>query len=50
MIEVVRCTCKGTQSSDYQDKMYGAQMRLANKDQKGTTGTCTICGAKHKIK
>ncbi len=42
--EIIKCTCKGTQASEYQDKVYGQYMRVVNADQKGTIGTCTICG------
>ena len=40
MTEVIRCTCK----HEHQDKFYGVQMRLVNKAQKGTIGTCKVFG------
>jgi hypothetical protein len=42
--EVIKCTCKGTQASEHQDKIYGSYMRVVNADQKGNIGTYTVCG------
>ena len=44
MIKTIRCTCK----SEFQDKRYGKNKRLANETTKGPGGTrgwrCTVCG------
>jgi hypothetical protein len=46
MVEILKCTC----SHKEQDKLHGSQMRVCNKDQKNQSATCTVCGAKHKVK
>jgi hypothetical protein len=46
MADIIKCSC----SHKGQDSLHGSQMRVCNKDQKGTTATCTVCGAKHKTK
>ena len=47
-VEVKRCSCAGTPAADFQDKTYGKGQRVMNSDAKGTSYTCTVCGAKHK--
>jgi hypothetical protein len=38
---IKKCTCK----SDYQDKKYGAGMRVHNLNKDETKAVCTVCGA-----
>ena len=38
------CKCAGTQSTDYQDKVYGKSKRVHNLCKAGTQSTCTCCG------
>lgn len=39
------CTCKGP-SVEYQESLYGKNMRLHNVSEDGKKFKCTICGAK----
>ena len=41
---VMRCTC----THRYQDRIYGAQMRLHNRSQKDGGATCTVCGTEKR--
>jgi len=46
----IKCTCKGTPAADYQDRIYGSQIRVFNIAYGNKEATCTVCGSKHKIK
>lgn len=41
MATVIKCTC----AHEYQDRVYGKGMRLANETSKGYR--CTVCGKDH---
>lgn len=45
MTTIKQCTCKGP-AAEYQDKIYGKNMRVCNlrADEKGSK--CTVCGTK----
>lgn len=45
---LIHCTCK----SEFQDRVYGKNIRVANKTVKGgeERGRCTICGAEKSVK
>ena len=47
MIQIAQCTCK----HDYQDKIYGKNMRLMNTtgtDDKPTGYRCSVCGKEYR--
>lgn len=43
--KIIKCTCK----SEFQDKQYGNQQRLANVNEKGDSAGCTVCGNQLKL-
>ena len=43
-VEVKNCTCSGTPSAEYQDRVYGTGRRVFNTDEKNG-GKCTCCGS-----
>lgn len=43
----VRCGCSGGAAADYQDKMYGAGIRIANDCKNGDAFRCSVCGKEH---
>lgn len=45
-VAIVKCSCK----SEYQDKVYGQDMRLCNLKKKEGACCCTICGKEHQYK
>jgi len=42
---VKTCNCTGP-AAEFQDKLYGKNMRLVNLKEDGKGGKCTVCGAK----
>ena len=40
-----QCNCKGP-AAEYQDKVYGKNLRLHNVSEDGKKFVCTVCGAK----
>ena len=46
--KIMRCNC----TSEFQDKLYGKQMRVINlrdSSKHKNEGTCTVCGTKKSI-
>lgn len=43
MVSIKHCKCTGTPASNYQDKVYGKNMRVCNDGNKGSK--CTCCGS-----
>lgn len=48
---IKKCGCKGnpSNSSEYQDKKYGKDMRVMTLSQKGDSASCTVCGKEIKV-
>jgi len=51
-VKIIKCDCKAEPShgADYQNKKYGAGMRVCNEDQQKKSAQCTVCGKIHNIK
>ncbi len=44
MTTIKMCNCKEGPAADYQDKVYGKNMRVHNLKDAGKGAVCTVCG------